>query len=29
MTIVTNSKIPGKVVEEILKVDGVRKVIIS
>ncbi len=29
MTIVTNSKIPGKVVEEILKVDGVKKVIIS
>ncbi|MDK2876529.1 MAG: uncharacterized protein PWQ22_939 [Archaeoglobaceae archaeon] len=29
MTIVTNSKIPGKVVEEILRVEGVKKVIIS
>ncbi|MEM0351106.1 MAG: hypothetical protein QXU61_05000 [Archaeoglobaceae archaeon] len=29
MVIVTDSKIPGKVVEEILKVDGVKKVVIS
>ncbi|MDI9610045.1 MAG: ACT domain-containing protein [Archaeoglobaceae archaeon] len=29
MTVVTNTKIPGKVVEEILRVEGVKKVIIS
>ncbi len=29
MIVVADSKIPGKVVEEILKVDGVKKVVIS
>ncbi|MEM0204056.1 MAG: ACT domain-containing protein [Archaeoglobaceae archaeon] len=29
MVVVTDTKIPGKVVEEILKVDGVKKVVIS
>lgn len=29
LTVVTETKIPGKVVEEILKVDGVKKVLIS
>ena len=29
LTVVTEGKIPGKVVEEILKVDGVEKILIS